>query len=476
MVSSGAVVAMFQALIPRESEPFARAILNSLLEAGEPDILEAWWPGIIETYLAGLEADGRKAEAVEAIQRILRVLEPSQAKSGLVRPLQEWQSRLADASAATPPVRVSQAFQAAPLAVEAPPTNFGHVALSCRRGDELICVWEDKPVLLSSRNVQVHLTSIPVGGGKHRELGRADFPSPVPHQYSFLEHLHSVSAVTNATYVATIGGLFRFHEGGVQWLTEKDGLPCSDVVAVAPYGDKVYLGVGGSAPLHLAQMASDFVEFTPAAGRFNVLAGGRSQQKRNPLDGGAPYTITGMLADTNRQCLWFSLASNIRSAERNGLWRFFPATGRFQQIASEKYSLDRLGWSGGKIVGAEVYDSLNWSGLFACDPDRLELSTLVRTKGYGWPIPRPSLFGNVRTPLWPCALTPAGLLVGPGQLLLLTDATSDPSLIANAEGEPLREVRFLHEVGDRIIAITGTGNFWEVRPGGLEQNKAEATK
>jgi hypothetical protein len=217
--------------------------------------------------------------------------------------------------------------------------------------------------------------------------------------------------------------------------------------------------------VYLRQDASDFVEFDPVTSRFKVLASGRSQEKRSALDG-QPYTITGMAADTNHQCLWFALGGTARYAERNGLWKFLPVSGQFQQVTHENYSFDRFDFVDGKIYTAEVpCGSLNWYGLFALDPGTLELTTLVRQKNYG-PARKPSLFGDIRTPLWPCAWSPAGLLVGGGQVFLLKDASAEPKLVVKAGGEPLKDVRFLHQIGERTIAVTSNGDLWVIRPGG----------
>src|ERR1019366_620806 len=236
-------------------------------------------------------------------------------------------------------------FQVEPIVVELPPADFGRVVQSCRQGGNLIMVWAQPGQPASSSHLRV--TSVPLVGGRIETLGETSFSSPLPVNQPWLEPVHSVVAGKDVIYVATVGGLVICRDGQTTLWTEKQGLPCNDIASVALYGGKVYLGVGASAPLVLQQEASDFVEFDPASQRFTILASGRGQQKRNALDGGLPYTISGILPDEKRACLWFSISGSARTGKRFGLWKYLPTTGEFQQT-HDWYCLDRLAWADGK--------------------------------------------------------------------------------------------------------------------------------
>ena len=217
------------------------------------------------------------------------------------------------------------------------------------------------------------------------------------------------------------------------------------------------------------QEAGSFVEFDPASGQFKVLASGRSQQRRNRLDGGLPYTISSIVPDEKRGCLWFAVTGRARMGQRFGLWKLFPDEGRFQQMTHDRYCLDRLAWADENLLGAEVDRWRGCDGLFAYDPDTIEITTLSYSGTYRAPKDGQSLFGKTRTPLWPCVWTANGLLVSGGEgnrrLYLLANAQSEPKFLCQPDGQVLKDVCSLHKLDHRIIVVTTAGELWSLQPG-----------
>jgi len=463
---SGAVDLVFRGLSdPATQDRYAHAILDPVLESGDSVRLDSWYPLII-SHLNILETGGRKDAAYDWAGRLLQVFYAHPRDRGFVERLETLQLRLKGKLSVTPPV-VPTPFQVEPVAIEPPPTDYGRLVQSCRQGGNLIMVWTQPGQAAS--DIHLRVTSVPLTGGPMAVRGETSFHSPLPVNEPWLEPVHAVVAGKDAIYVATVGGLVICRDGQATLWTEKQGLPYNDIASVALYDGKGYLGVGASAPLVLQQVASDFVEFDPATRHFTILASGRAQQKRNALDGGLPYTISGILPDEKRGCLWFSITGSARTGKRFGLWKFSPATGEFQQMTHDGYCLDRLAWADDKILGAEVDRSRGCDGLFAYDPDTLELITLSYSGRYREPKNGQSLFGKTRTPIWPCAWTLNGLLVSGGEgnrrLFWIADASAAPVALTRPDGEPLKDIRSLHSLGRQIFAVTAEGQLWSLRPG-----------
>ncbi len=185
----------------------------------------------------------------------------------------------------------------------------------------------------------VRLTALPLAGGQEQVIKELELPglrkgfNTYPDKYNHdnfspaeFQELNRLSMIPDPLHTPWVifgsggngmfyadfhnFGLVVFNDGKATVYTQKDGLPPAPVSAMAYMNGKFYLGVRPGA----------FLEYDPAAGKAREIASSRSQARRNIIDAPYPYTISGILPDPGRGCLWLTLQGHLE-----GLFRFDPA-------------------------------------------------------------------------------------------------------------------------------------------------------
>jgi len=182
----------------------------------------------------------------------------------------------------------------------------------------------------------VRVTTVPLSGGRQEVVGSVT----VRKQPNV--HGSPVAAFEgDDIYVAVLSsGLIRFVKGETSLWNEANGLPTNYFLAIACLNGKVYLGTG---PACGRPVAGSIVEFDPKTTTFSVLCSSGAVEKRSPLDGGKAYSVTALLADRKRRCLWFRVRQKRgEEAARAGVWQLNPRTKKLSRAAQPPKDVARL--------------------------------------------------------------------------------------------------------------------------------------
>jgi hypothetical protein len=304
--------------------------------------------------------------------------------------------------------------------------------------DRLLLVWRDwKKVLVDA---------IPVSGGRLQRLATFDVERHTNCGESWRSCwpvLHDGKVyVARSWYAERCGAWPRVRDGkppvGPDWpgivvfekgelvksYSERDGLPGQSVSSMVSLDGVMYLSMEYRRPVLTEAAGSGrgwrfdigpgaLARFDPQAETFEVLASSSQVSSRHALDGGKPYGIVDVLADAKRHCLWLRVVeaeSNGDSSEpsegRSGIWKYTPADGAFEKVATFSRSLN---WSD--------EDHLAGDGFRLIDANTAEI-VAVRPEAIGthqWHFPNGEAFGRAgarTTPSWKAERSPLLALDG----------------------------------------------------------------
>jgi hypothetical protein len=262
-----------------------------------------------------------------------------------------------------------------------------HIALD---GNELILIWWNLPTY--------RVFSLPILGGRLTQLATfKGLSARDPHivrgykaarigkdLYLARTHFTQRGWARNRTredkpmVAANWPALLVYRDGEfVKSYSELDGLPGRSIQAIAAIGGKVYLSIdhsthqmvpsryGPGRDTHLLHTSGALVRFDPADKSFTVMASPRLLNTDNKLNGGTPWGITEILADTKRNCLWLRVAqtaddqANPDAPSRSGIWRWALTDGSLEQLYNlpggmEWFDSDRLTTFGLRLLNANT--------------------------------------------------------------------------------------------------------------------------
>lgn len=187
--------------------------------------------------------------------------------------------------------------------------------------------------------------------------------------------------------------------GEPRLLTEADGLPGMTIRAMAAYGDKLYLAMGGALGGKDA-----FAVYDPAAREHRILFS-------NTAVGGLRRNLMlkAMVVDEERKCLWLG-------SEWAGIWRFDPATDKMEKVAPVRFMLGPHGIHPMALcsVGLLYADANNVSMLDLSDYKQTFLIGNQHSGPNGYKdVP---LMGSPAGMLWPACFIGDDLITGGGDL------------------------------------------------------------
>jgi hypothetical protein len=445
-----------QALVNEDvqaADIYCPAILTPILEAHDSGRLNQW-SDTARLWLNKLEKTDHCGDAYRWAQKFYELLCDGPKPSLNGRSFQyELAKRIAvleergkgQASAA----EVWQDYGFVPLQIGSPPEG-GKELLACESvKDDLVLVWRE----LSSGGLLLKVSKVPACGGAQVVLGEVQVKARGG--YQLYKNILWILPDNQTVYIGIrAGGVAIVREGiGTLW-TEENGLPGNHVFAAARYKNKLYFAFGD-----FSSDAGALAEYDETSNNFTILASSRSQQKRNVLDGGLPYAIWGILPDTQRKCLWLAIESfdgHGPDTKRNGLWKYTPETGEFEQIGKRR--LEKAVWSQNGIL-AESSDL--WVGEYDLDAGKCSILLSDYSEREHKPV-----FGKPQTKhVWPCVRMGGRLLVGGDCLSLYVVGEKHPyELWVAPDGRKLADVRFIRQSGAGVIVGTASGDFWRLEP------------
>lgn len=453
---------------PDELYRYCEGIARSWLEKGETNLIVTW-QGFLRGWLEGLAKEGRPTEADQITERALQLLAEDTNDRGRYRLLKERlhkflsRARASYAQGAGGRASASVAkYSLKRLKLNVRPFysanasgNYNSVHV---RGDEF-CVLER-----DGGRCIVRACSLPDGAAK-RVVGA------LPRGWRPLCADSGSDPIWVSDGVELIS--VSMTDGETRTYRAKDGFPSGDIRRLARLNGRVYVAFGSS-----VRGKAGLAWFDPRDGSSAVLASSAALKPRHPLDGGSYYLVTDLLADQTRQCLWISVRGMFKTPYlRNGLWRYVPATGKFQHVLRTPggQSPEALTWSGASL--------LLWGqglGLIALNPDSLARVWLATSMSMRSPLfkglPR---FGKIsRVHIWPAYYDGECLLTGDRSsrtkrgklgkyywtdLYLHTAGTPSQVITTTPDGEPISQLRILKETPHGILAGTHMGEWFLIQ-------------
>jgi len=427
---------------------YAQQILEPWVRERNAERL-ARWDSIVLAWLDALQAANRLDEAdvlAKNIHEILTSANTSHSAIALANNIAQrrtmWATKLAQP---TPEDSVWSDYRIEPLRLQG--YSPGDPLLVS--GNKVYCLSYAGNVGEMRQHARLCVFELPLGGAplKKQEL-HYDNPS---------RGLVCVSAVVrtdNALYAATDLGLEEFPDDArpPRVLKEADGLRGMDISALAYYGGKLYMGLGGS--------RCGVASYAPDTGEGELIASSVAKDIHSGLDGGDRYRITAILADPERKCLWLAVMGMGMHVKCGGFWRLWPATGKLEQVISDENAVTHAVFCGRDIL----LDTYN--GLVLFNPEQntstwlLEIASAPRPPGC---VSGP-LFGARALPTWPAACDGERLLTGGEEIFLaLHRKGADPVLCGG-----LRHVTMLDPTPWGILAVgiatkKSSGNAWLIR-------------
>jgi hypothetical protein len=176
-----------------------------------------------------------------------------------------------------------------------------------RRGGELILVW-------NRYSERLLIERVGLAGGTPVTMG------PVIRGFPF-RSIH-VAVSPNEIFVGSSPrGITILRKDSFEVFTEEQGAPSNEVWSLAWWKDRLYVA-----------LADAFASFDPQTKKFQLIASSLSVEPRNPIDGRGSFFIRELWADETNECLWMSIQDNAAARDRNGLWRYQPASNSFLKI------------------------------------------------------------------------------------------------------------------------------------------------
>ena len=229
------------------------------------------------------------------------------------------------------------------------------------QGDRLYCIlgesfWYYRPDE-RPRRVTISVHKYPEGGPA-LWTQTLDFPVPAGRGYARA----SPVLIGNRLYVGVPGGVLTCSDNEpLRLLTEADGLPGTDVSALAAYGGKLYMGLG--VPLGAKHA---FAVYDPAtrASRVIFSTTALEPERRRNMD------VQFILADEERKCLWFA-------GDIPGLYRYMPETDKADNpldldvVRFARYGLGGMAFCPGGLYGGSEYYTLTFVDLQTFKPTAL---------------------------------------------------------------------------------------------------------
>lgn len=334
-----------------------RRVLDPLIEARDAERLGCWEHGVVDRLRRLLEKHEGLAQADAMLEQILRVLKPPgsgkacKERLAMIRSLRSHRQWYAD-RLRREPVRdpAWQEYVIRTLPVRLRPSGLEPAAEIVVKNDRLY-------------SVHVRGTQLTVvgqhfpDGGRERQLGTleiskilCDLVAPRCVSQRWLRRPKAVVGGENL-YVATFSGLAVFPLAGGQSrvLTERDGLPGSQLCSLGWFRNKLYFGLHSSATGTTGRGRSALASYDPRNGSCELLASNTAVAQRSELDGGSGYVVLSLLPDEKRECLWLSVQHNAWPSEaRGGLWCCVPRTGDLKREVEAWPG--PLAWADGKIA------------------------------------------------------------------------------------------------------------------------------
>ena len=316
-------------------------LLESAIKAGDTDLLA----GLVPVWMLYDSRSGASPQAdlryVKLLERVRAALEPQAAdpriqsvlgslKQAILRTERYWgrrlrkegNSKLADSiRAAFPDLAPKQLAPHPPVRILLASKDSRAVASPCVElvdGVLWMCLLDDS----SGRKVRLaglDLRTERVVASWQMDIGK----SADAWELAFTG---GIAVGPDRIYVATRNcGLIEFPgaiapgQGGLsapRLLTEKDGLPSSQLVAVAPFGRKLWVAYG------TARNESGLGIYDPVARRYERLFSSTLEES-GPFSSGRPYMIEALRATGND--LYFCVGFSDNQAP-SGLWRVDGAT------------------------------------------------------------------------------------------------------------------------------------------------------
>ncbi len=119
---------------------------------------------------------------------------------------------------------------------------------------------------------------------------------------------------------------------GVDFLNTRNGLPNSQITAAIAVGKDIYVGLGGTKSKNSA-----LIKWNADSNRVSVVASGARTQEDGTLNGGLPWEVHGMLADSKAKFLYLIIGSHHKE-KRGGLWKLELATGKWQRLRAMSWA------------------------------------------------------------------------------------------------------------------------------------------
>jgi len=331
-------------------------------------------------------------------------------------------------------------------------------------GERLICVHESTVSNVGRGSVTASVILFNLRhGGQGKLLGRAALATEKPGR----GHVTCAALGAETVYVGTGVGLVAFPlEGGEpKVMTEADGLPSNEVLSLAFYDGKLYIGFG---PV-MSLFGRAAFGCRGADGLFRLIASTSAAEERSGLDGGRSYRITAILADTERRCLWLGVKYIQGQGGRNGVWRYTPQSGKLEHVLPERFFIEDLAWS-----GKSVLCSVTHAGLVQIDPAMLSRTWLAAQNEAFVPTgcEAEAAFGSPQVGLWPASLDGERLITGGIRhqaLYLLRKGSPPAALEQGPDGKPLSAIAHLLETPFGLLAVTGRGHAYLIRRKGSFQ-------
>ena len=210
----------------------------------------------------------------------------------------------------------------------------------------------DRILILQVSNAALHLTALPLAGGRRVWVGDAVAAhNKTLKPWADLEPTMAVDG--GNIYVATRGrGLVRFANGKATTWSEANGLPTNSLAAVAAVEGRVFMG---SSPPDKSEAGGGIYELQPATSKFTTLGAALRPNASGPLDGDPGYIVAAILGDAKRRCLWAYLRHPLfkdrqRTSQRHGLWRYDLPTGKWEKMGIGNRMNPYLMWWGDDLA------------------------------------------------------------------------------------------------------------------------------
>ena len=401
---------------PATLDAFCQQHLVPWIETRDTARLAAWHL-VFSEWVNALRRLGRFEQLDAIAQRAHKVLvqHPTawhgDKATRLARSLEQVRRECAEKLGRRPgadPAWTEYTLRPVPLGLDEAPA---HLLLD---GERLICVHESTASSVGRDSVTASVILFNLRhGGRGKLLGRAALATEKPGR----GHVTCAALGAGTVYVGTGVGLVAFPlEGGEpKVMTEADGLPSNEVLSLAFYDGKLYIGFG---PVRSLFGRAAF-GCRGADGLFRLIASTSAAEERSGLDGGRSYSITAILADTDRRCLWLGVKYIQGQGGRNGVWRYTPQSGKLEHVLPERFFIEDLAWS-----GKSVLCSVTHAGLVQMDPAMLSRTWLAAQNEAFVPTgcEAEAAFGSPQVGLWPASLDGERLITGASGTRLCTSS------------------------------------------------------